>query len=244
MKLFGRAPKEPPIAGALGHWGLSDWWFASFTKEERDYIEARFKPMGMPDDWKPLTQGAGSGLARSACGMLSTLGGWFKKPTERSIAERIFAQASREAKSCRDMLDLHFHFQLVAQVIYGTWRTHPELERGLEDVCLRQIAISEKAAKQWKATMSFAKDRNPLPNHHCYRELVDLYPRQGRNEEAIMLAERAKKEHWDGDWDRAIAEIRNPPPRRVAMIERRCKRCAAQSRNGDQFCRKCGASLR
>ncbi len=39
-------PQEPAVDGLIAYYGLTDWWLTSFTAQERDYIEARYDPMG------------------------------------------------------------------------------------------------------------------------------------------------------------------------------------------------------
>ena len=39
--------------GELGYFGLTGWWTSSFSKAERDYMEAAFCASGLPAGGKP-----------------------------------------------------------------------------------------------------------------------------------------------------------------------------------------------
>src|SRR5947207_3283236 len=121
MRQVGHASSMPSIAGALGYFELADWWLGTFTEDEREHIEGTFQPIGLEPGSRPLTHGDTRAFSRSRLDLLSGLAGWFTKPEERSIMERIFAEAERQITATSTALDLHFHHQQVAENLYGGW---------------------------------------------------------------------------------------------------------------------------
>ena len=44
--VFGKS--KPNVEGYIGYYELTDWWLSTFTEAEREYIEQRFQPTGLP----------------------------------------------------------------------------------------------------------------------------------------------------------------------------------------------------
>jgi hypothetical protein len=77
------------VRGLIAHYRLVDWWLSSFTEEERDLIDERYQPMGMPSH--ALTQG-GYTSSQPAPEFLNGLASWFRSKQESSIFERIHSK--------------------------------------------------------------------------------------------------------------------------------------------------------
>ena len=82
MKLFGKKAK-----GTIGLYGLSDWWFSTFTEQERQYLEERYQPMGAAPD--SLTHGTLTGSTQPATTFLNGLMTWVRSKEDAPIAKRI-----------------------------------------------------------------------------------------------------------------------------------------------------------
>ena len=47
--------KQEKVEGLIAFYNLQEWWFSSFTIDEREYIDSCYQPMGAPPH--TLTQG-------------------------------------------------------------------------------------------------------------------------------------------------------------------------------------------
>ena len=87
MLPFGRRRKNKRVQGMIGYFGLEDWWYTSFSDQERDYIRQVYQPMGAYEDL--LTSGMVSYTTQTLMGFLYGLAGWFTKQQDRPIAYKI-----------------------------------------------------------------------------------------------------------------------------------------------------------
>jgi hypothetical protein len=116
---FGK--KDKKIGGVIGYYGLADWWLATFTEEERRYMEQTFQPMSVGiggGQSSSLTTGQIISKSRSACGFLGTFAGWFHNANDRHLAYRILDKAEQVPG---DTLDRHFMYH---QMIKTYYRVH------------------------------------------------------------------------------------------------------------------------
>jgi len=211
---FNRFKRKEKVEGELGYFGLGDWWLSTFTEEERNYIEKVFQPMGGEE--KPLTQGEiniigteGERIAlgtEKAVSLLSALAGWFKKPEDFSIAKRILNKAEEIGPS--DILDMHFLYQAEIQIFYRQRDRDPEAFNEAVEACQKQIGLAPKSARAFKEAVigeEHGKGESALPGHVGYRQLAIIREKQKDYIEAIRLSKQAKKQGWNGDWDKRIA---------------------------------------
>ena len=205
MKLFGN--RKPQIKGELGYFGLANWWFSTFTEQERAYIETTYAPMqagigGIAQNRGGLTQGDITFTTQTIGMFLSGLSTWFRKTEhDRDIARRMLAKSLETIDSRADILGLHFTYQSLIEVWY---RDRDNLPHALDEAikaCQGQIAIAPKAAKQFKKEYPWSL----LPRHVGYQQLTIIYDKQKLYDEAIQVARQAKKQGWNGDWDARIA---------------------------------------
>jgi hypothetical protein len=77
------------VEGFIAHYGLQDWWLATFSERERRYLDERYQPLNLPPH--TLTQGkwASPGPAATFLNALST---WVTRREDASIAERIHSK--------------------------------------------------------------------------------------------------------------------------------------------------------
>lgn len=83
MKFLGDKKK---VEGFIAHYGLQEWWFATFSDEERKYVDSCYQPMGLPSH--TLTIGSRTS-SKPTTQFLNELSTWFRTRKDASIAERI-----------------------------------------------------------------------------------------------------------------------------------------------------------
>lgn len=202
--MFSLFNKSKPIEGEIGYYNLQDWWLTTFTQEERDHVEDIFRPLGADPTSKPLTEGKISSSSQKAAGLLSALAGWFYKPEDRYLAKKIIQKAYEEAIKGSNILDLHFTLQGMVEIYYRDRDTEPDALNKAIQACEEQIKIAPQAS------VAFKKQDFPdgLPAHTGYDQLRIIYKKQGEYQKAIALCEQAKKQGWNGDWDKKIEELK------------------------------------
>jgi hypothetical protein len=208
MLPFRTRRPSPKAEGLLGYFHLTEWWQATFTEEERRYIETIYKPLsiGSGDDAdsapSELTHGHIDETLQTAAQLLSGLAPWFRKPTDRHLAHRIFAKAVDVAGE--NFLDLHFMYAGMIAVYYRDRDSDsPAFERAIR-VCEQQIAFAPQAAQAFRT----AYPGQPLPRHGGFRQLAIIREKQQAYREAIRLAQMAQAQGWAGDWPKRIARCR------------------------------------
>lgn len=204
MRLFGRGGKKT-VAGEIGGRGLSRWWLETFTAEEREYMTRLYQPMGLSNS-RSLTEGEFLGIGRSTSGFLSTLAGWFNKPKDRRLAVRLLEKAQQVGDG--DVLDQHFLEQHLIQTYYPERDKDPSALGNAIAACERQIALAPKAAREFIRQFPARPDQPRLPRHVGFEQLAIIREKQGDFAGAIRLAEEARKQGWNGDWDKRIARCR------------------------------------
>ena len=60
---------SPFVRGDIGHFGLSEWWFRTFSEHERRHIADTYTPLG--SSGKPLIEGEYEWSTQTAVGLLS-----------------------------------------------------------------------------------------------------------------------------------------------------------------------------
>ena len=75
------------VEGLIAFYKLQEWWFSSFTNDEREYIDSCYQPMGAPPH--TLTWGTISERQQPAPEFLNGLNTWFRKSKDSTIAKRI-----------------------------------------------------------------------------------------------------------------------------------------------------------
>lgn len=96
---------SPKVAGYIGYYGLSEWWFSTFSEEERDYINYRVRTMRAGPN--ALIEGTPFVSTYSTYDNVSffliILTSWFKHPKDNSIARRIALKALELADNIDDI---------------------------------------------------------------------------------------------------------------------------------------------
>jgi hypothetical protein len=84
------------VEGLIAFYKLQEWWFSSFTHDEREYIDSRYQPMGASPH--TLTQGKILERKQPAPEFLNGLNTWFRGKNDSAIAERIHQKLIELAK--------------------------------------------------------------------------------------------------------------------------------------------------
>ena len=84
------------VEGLIAFYKLQEWWFSSFTNDEREYIDSCYQPMGAPPH--TLTRGKILERRQPAPEFLNGLNTWFRNSKDSTIAERIHRKLKEIAK--------------------------------------------------------------------------------------------------------------------------------------------------
>lgn len=189
------------VKGEIGYFGLSDWWFSTFTQEERRFINSTYTIWGS-EKTEPLTKGelldTSQTPADVLAGMIGTLA---DKPEYLHLVDSIISKAESATQGQREVLGLHFAYQTAIKVAYRLRDKNPRAIETAIRMCEKQIKLAPNAAKQFKR-------ENPtegLPAHVGYTQLVIILEKQKDYLTAIRLAKQAKEQGWNDDWDKRIA---------------------------------------
>lgn len=194
MALFAKSKK---IEGELGFFGLQDWWLNGFTAEERKTILSVYQPLGSSSD--SLIKGKIEFTSQNVISFLWGLAGWFKKPELRHIGYKIIQKAEELANDNTPILDRHFLYQVKIELYYRNRDNDSFALSKAVEACSQQVSISEGAKKAF-----IQEYGQPLPSHAGYKQLCIIKEKQQSYEEAIRVAEMARMQGWNGDWDKRI----------------------------------------
>lgn len=102
-----------------------------------------------------------------------------------------------------NILDIHF---AILDRITDHYRQRQEGDNYHKAIvaCKAQIKIQANAAKQFFEEYP----KQPLPAHTGYNQLVIILEKEKKFQEALELAEEAKVNGWNGDWDKRIEKLR------------------------------------
>ena len=199
----------PEPQGYIALFNLGDWWRNSFTDEERQNVLKAFQLFGEPKDalvGRELPKDVVVSGDLISCGndrilvVLTGLAAWFNNPRDRNLAHKIMAKAEEYVGSENNILAIHFFYQAKMELFYKE-RKNPTALMEAIDACLKQIAISEKAAAAFRNEDSSGTQ---LPMHAGYEQLCIILEKQRKFDEAIKYACLAKKQGWNGEWDRRV----------------------------------------
>lgn len=128
---------------------------------------------------------------------------YLKKAIEACLNQIAISQLSAEAYV--------FDFK------YGSIKNLEEMIKSEEELTIQVPQLRDKYTieiNRHKLEMENIKNKKwnnekiPLPEHTGYKQLCIIYDKQGNYSEIIRLAEEAKKQGWNGDWDKRIENAR------------------------------------
>lgn len=180
--------KQSKVEGLIAFYKLQEWWFSSFTHDEREYIDSRYQPMEAPPH--TLTQGKILQREQPAPEFLNSLNTWFRSKNDSAIAERIHQKLIELAKEHPVVKSGYYggrHFTTYVRdfEILKKNKDLPELENLLIELVKATEAESE------------INDMGVAPAY--YSELAILYRKQKEYTKEISILERfAKQKHARG----------------------------------------------
>lgn len=197
FNMFKKTP-EKQISGMIGYFNLSDWWLLVFSEDEREYILNKYQPLGSSDS--SLIKGEISSTDETAISLLSALAGWFRKEEDRKIGYKILEKAEEMVNGTRNILDIHFLYQVKSQIYYRNRNVDLDAFEKAIEACKQQIEIAPKAKRAF-----LRESRNcPLPSHRGFEQLSIIEEKRGNYAEAIKLSKTALKQGWAGSWEKRI----------------------------------------
>ena len=123
------------------------------------------------------------------------------KARKTSIDPRLLEEPSVDAT----FLEKHYHYSDQIRPLYARrGENEAYLDMAIE-ACKKAISISASVIEELKVK-NYEASRMPL--HLGYQQLCIILDKQGNYEEIISLAEKAKAEGWNGDWDKRIEKAR------------------------------------
>jgi hypothetical protein len=119
MVFWGSSKQSKPIQGEIGYFKLADWWMTAFSDSERKHIESIFQPIStFQSIGSSLTSGVINSTTETAVGLLSALAGWFQKPEDLTIAQKILNKAMELSKDAF-VLDNHYLYPLLSKTAFS-----------------------------------------------------------------------------------------------------------------------------
>ena len=193
-----------PATGELGYFGLMTWWTSSFSKAQRDYMEAAFCSAGLPARARPLTRDRGLVVYPTAAALLTVLADRLsEKPEDRGLASQVLAQAERRASAEDDVLGRHFVYHQMIR-LHARWKDKfADATDLILDACHKQIKLAPDAAKALREMHPEA----PLPAHLGYQQASTLLEQEGVYDPAIALCREAQAGGWNGNWSWRIQRM-------------------------------------
>ena len=197
------------VKGYIGKYQLQDWWKDCFSKEERDYIVEKYKPLtfGVEESPGSLLINGDPILNVSICSFLGGMANWFQSKTDidYSIGCRFIEKSKFYESSLKDIFEKHFYFDGLIQFFYK-FRDLKEgaLELSIE-ACESQIDFAEAS----KNAFLIAYPDSVLVSHNGFDQLSIIELNRGNYQRCIDLCKLAMGQGWSGNWEFRIKKSMN-----------------------------------
>lgn len=205
--MFGLWKRKAKVGGEIAYHQLEDWWFSTFTAEQREQAAGLYKPMGGSE--RPLVEGEIRWSSASRVKFLTFVSSWFSKPGTRDIALAFADKLASEINPETPAVERHFAYQSLC-TIYYRWRDEVP---GCFDKAVSTCEASVAMAHELGGVIQFDTGAPEPVSHYCYRQLVVIEKKRGNFERAISLCRQAISEGWRGDWDHRIASMQKAQAR-------------------------------
>ena len=176
------------VEGIIAFYGLQEWWFSSFTNDERAYIDSCYQPMGASPH--TLIQGTILERKQPAPEFLNGLNNWFSSSKDLTIAERVHQKLTELAKEHPIVKPGYYdgrHFTTYVRDFESLKKSGKFIE--LENLLLELVRATEAE--------SAVNNMGVAPAY--YSELALLYRKQKEYSKEISILERfAKQKHARG----------------------------------------------
>ncbi len=196
--------KQLEVEGEIGHFGLESWWFATFSKTERAYVERTYQHPGLPTVKRPLTTGSGPSAHESAAALLTALANQLStRAEERDLALRLLTKAEERAEAESDVLALHLAYDGMIR-LHDRWKEQfPDALDAAFAACYRQVRIAEKVVRGLRSRYPM----RALPRHIGYELMTTMLAEVDNYERALDTCRQARTEGWPGDWNARIQQL-------------------------------------
>jgi len=105
----------------------------------------------------------------------------------------------------KDAFDEHLTTQYQIGESYSQRHEDPDAIEETIRLCLEDIKGAKEAKAAWiREDKKLGITKTMLPYHYGYKKLCIIYEKQKRFQEAVDLAKEAKRQGWQGDWDKRI----------------------------------------
>ena len=192
-----RSARESAQLGSGGHiarHGLTDWFRTTFSTEEIEMMEERWKPFGASSG-ATLTTGAHIGTdspdPNDTYRFLYGLAGWFRTAKESHIAMRLFEKA-REYEG--DVISRHLYFTNYIPTRYKQRKDDPRAIADVVAACEEMISIAPRVREEMKRQHGAQETRAIELGAAAQREeFAGVPPRHVGYERLIILRRKAKQ---------------------------------------------------
>jgi len=184
------------VEGLIAFYELEEWWFSSFTNDEREYIDSRYQPTGAP----PHTLTRGKILERRlpAPEFLNGLNTWFKSNKDSTIAERIHRKLTELGKEHPIFKPGYYDGRHFTTYV----RDFENLKKSGEFIELEMLLIELVKATEAESAVD---GLGVAPAY--YSELAILYRKQKEYSKEVSILERfAKQIHAPGAMPAKLSE--------------------------------------
>jgi hypothetical protein len=172
------------VEGLIAFYRLEEWWFSSFSDDERVYIDSRYQSL------HSLTQGTVLERQQPAPEFLNGLNTWFRSNKDSTIAERIHRKLVELGKEFPIIKPGYYdgrHFTTYVRYFESLKKSDKFTE--LENLLLELVKATEAES---------AVDGTGVAPAY-YSELAILYRKQKEYSKEISILERfAKQKHARG----------------------------------------------
>lgn len=212
--------RHASVGGEIGFYGLEQWWFSELSEKDRQLILTTYQPMGADGGSDVLLSGRAMPSSQTPSTWLMTIASWFSTANPGHVD--LILRIADKAWSLKDQLapikgydaiySKHLALGLLAKTYYR-FRDNPDyFARSMEATQL-QIDMQAEAMKAWEAeerkyNPGISKKDMARPVHEGYKRLAIVLEKDKRFQEALDVVLEAKKNHWQGDWDKRIERLK------------------------------------
>ncbi|TXF77321.1 hypothetical protein [Chryseobacterium sp.] len=199
--MFDFFKKSRNVEGLIKFYKLENWWFDTFNDFQRNRIANSYKTFGTVHLSQPLIKGKQID-SRPDFIFLLNLSQFFNTKADFDLSFPMIKEAEQRFNEDVEVLELHFYFGEILSFYYKL-RDNAEFYEKAKIYALKQIDLSNKSKN------AFLHEKyGTLPMHLGYKQLCIILEKEKKISEAIEIAEKAKKEGWDGDWDKRIEKLK------------------------------------
>lgn len=196
--------KNNTKGGYIAFYNLTNWFYSEFSESEIKFMDEKYSPLGSS---VTLT----SGMVTKGVNVsffLANLLGWFYGKERIDLCLKIAKKAEETFSGENEsLIDIHFYYQSLIQFYYKLRDKSEFLEKAVF-YCKKQIEIAPLVSKEMK------NDFPALPRHVGYEQLAIIEKKNKNWQKVIDICTKAKKEKWNGDWDKRIQEAKNAKGKR------------------------------